>query len=511
MSKKLKLFCRYKIWLPIVVLLLGCGNRNNIKQKQDSFPYGVASGDPRPTEVVIWTKTIADNAEKNIYWQISRDSLFKNIDNEGFETANATSDFTIKAKVERLVPSTSYYYRFSIDESYSMNGRTKTLPDEGAMPDTFNIALVNCNNFQDGYFNAFNALSKMDDVDLVIHLGDYIYEYEAGRYADTTLVDRAHLPVNEIVSLDDYRTRYAQYRADTDLQKVHAKFPFLFIWDDHEFANDAYATGAKNHDATEGSWQQRQRSAIQAYQEWLPITISPKENPPTQLQIGQLIDLLLLEERASARTKQMDPCELEDEDSIEHTLLGEKQRQTLVNAITTSTKPWTVIANQVAFTGYAKTDPLFSLNYQDWWLGYPNDRKQVLNAFKKAKNKPVILTGDHHRSFVMAVQDDELDPCNPKYVTKYDQEPLAWEVMVPSISSKNHDIYSDSIVSAYTEKLVNPLYNPHIKFADLNSHGFTIMRFTPKKVTAEFVFMETIKSRNSKVRATKKFELPFSE
>ncbi|CAM4235228.1 alkaline phosphatase D family protein [Zobellia roscoffensis] len=497
--------------LLIIVGIISNSSCSEDKQKSSNndFPYGVASGNPDSNGVLIWTKTLPKNVSQEILWQMSTDSLFSIIEKQGVESAKKQSDYTIKAQVDELHPGQTYYYRFTIGNNHSMVGRTKTLPAKNETPEKFKIALINCNNYQDGYFNAFNALSKRDDIDLVIHLGDYIYEYEAGRYADATLVDRQHKPSNEIVTLNDYRTRYAQYRSEKDFQKVHAKFPFLFIWDDHEFANDAYMTGAKNHNEGEGSWQQRQSNAIQAYMEWLPISYSPQKSPPTQLQIGQLIDLVLLEERASGRTKQIDPCELDKNPSVAHNILGKKQMETLVRAITTSTKPWTVIANQVAFTGYAKTDSLFSLKYQDWWLGYPDDRKQIIGALKKASSKPIILTGDHHRSFVMAVHDDSLNACNPKYVSGYKEKPLAWEIMVPSISSKNHDVYPNSVVSAYSKKLLNQRHNPHIKFADLNQHGFTVMHFTSDKVSAEYVFMKTVKKRDSTIKTVKKIELNF--
>lgn len=495
--------------LLIILFQIGCGNKNS-SEKIETFPFGVASGAPEPNSVLIWTKTTSNYSNKKVHWQVSKDSLFNNVIKEGYQTSNAENDFTIKTKVDGLEPSTFYYYRFFIDKKASSTlGRTKTLPGEEEDIKSFNIALVNCNNFQDGYFNAFEALSRRNDIDLVIHLGDYIYEYQAGRYADTTLLDRKHKPAHEIVSLNDYRTRYAQYRSEKEFQKVHAKFPFLFIWDDHEFANDAYVKGAKNHNNNEGVWQDRQANAIKAYMEWMPIYKSPEKNPPHQIQIGKLIDLLMLEERVSARTKQINPCELDTTQVINHTLLGKKQINTLVNVIENSSKKWTVIANQVPFTGYSKVDSLFSLKYQDWWLGYPKDRNQVIEAFKKAKNKPIILTGDHHRSFIMALHQDKLNPCKPKYITGYKEKPLAWEVMVPSVTSKNHDAYPDSIVNKYVNKLVNSKYNPHIKFADLNSHGFTIMHFYQDRAQAEYVFMETVKEKNKAIKHVTTFELEY--
>ena len=498
-------------WLLFILIssiFLGCNKKMDGYKKQ--FQYGVASGEPESSSIIIWTKVDVAFLDKKVMWEISKDSLFSSIIDEGVFVVNLDSDGTIKLKVDNLEPSTTYYYRFNNQGVSSIIGRSKTLPSELDMPEEFKIAFVDCNNYQDGYFNAFEALSNMDDIDLVVHLGDYIYEYEAGRYADTLLVDRSHLPTNETITLEDYRIRYAQYRSDPSLQKVHAKFPFLFIWDDHEFANDTYKEGAKNHNIDEGSWNKRKEAAEKAYMEWMPIKKSPGKTPPRQLSVGQLMELVLLEERTSARTKQIVPCELNMPMPEGHTLLGEEQLKKLSNTIVENTKPWTVIANQVPFTGYKKVDSRFNLKYKDWWLGYPEDRKKVINALKEAKNKPIILTGDHHRSMVIGVFDDYIDPCNPTYTTDYSKEkPLAWEILIPSITSKNHDVYQESIVKEYTNKVLDKENNPHTRFADLNSHGFVIMHFTPEKAIAKYIFMNTIKKIDSSVGKKLDFELQY--
>jgi alkaline phosphatase D len=164
----------------------------------------------------------------------------------------------------------------------------------------------------------------------------------------------------------------------------------------------------------------------------------------------------------------------------------------------------------VPFTGYNKVDSLFNFSYQDWWLGYPDDRKEVVNALKEAKNKPIILTGDHHRSMVMGLFNDDLGPCEPFYTTGYREEkPLAWEILVPSITSQNHDVYQEDIVKDYTKKILDEDNNPHIRFADLSSHGFVIMHFTPKEVSAEYIFMNTIKRVDSTVSKKHVFKLNY--
>ena len=208
------------------------------------FYFGVASGDPHQTNVIIWTKVWVENQQPvKVKWQVASDTSIQNIVAQGEGEAMLSSAYTVKILVENLKPSTTYFYRFESDGFYSPIGRTKTAPVNA---ESIKFAVVSCNNYQNGYYNVFRLIANRNDIDAVIHLGDYIYE-SGIRTKKGKFNVRSHIPPREILSLQDYRTRFAQYRLDEDLQEVHRLHPFITEWDDHEFANDAYKDGSKNH------------------------------------------------------------------------------------------------------------------------------------------------------------------------------------------------------------------------------------------------------------------------
>lgn len=275
-----------------------------------SFPQGVASGDPLADRVILWTRAVPSDRTSAVSgrWEIAHDSSFTAVVSAGDFSTGAARDFTVKVDATGLRPGTRYYYRFSAGGAVSPTGQTGTLPDGDTAKAT--LAVVSCSNFPQGYFNAYKALAQRS-VDIVLHLGDYLYEYGAGTYANAEAVagGRQVEPPHEIITLDDYRRRYRQYRSDTDLQAVHQRHPFICVWDDHEITNDSYKDGAENHDpTTEGDYHARKRAAIQAYHEWMPI----RENAATHMgqiyrrfDIGTLASLLMLETRLTGRDKQL--------------------------------------------------------------------------------------------------------------------------------------------------------------------------------------------------------------
>ena len=211
------------------------------------FYHGIASGDPLKDQVIIWTRVSSSSAKAiEVKWAIGTDEKMANITTSGQTTTDESKDYTVKINVTGLRPNTTYYYQFEALGKKSMIGRTKTTAVDNT--DKVQLAIVSCSNYEAGYFNGFARLAERADLDAVVHLGDYIYEYGPGTYGDTTLgKNRQHLPAKEIITLSDYRTRYAQYRLDPDFQKVHQQHPFITIWDDHEFANNLYQSGAENH------------------------------------------------------------------------------------------------------------------------------------------------------------------------------------------------------------------------------------------------------------------------
>jgi alkaline phosphatase D len=242
-----------------------------------AFPHGVASGDPLTDRVVVWTRVTIPNPGEfvTVEWDMASDPGFNRIVQRGITSTSAAYDYTVKVDVGRLQAGTTYYYRFILrGVGTSPIGRTKTLP-LGSVS-RLRFAVASCSNYPAGLFNAYRLIAGRADLDFVIHLGDYIYEYGEGTFGSGQTLGRIPSPNREIVTLGDYRMRYAQYRSDLDLQEVHRQHPFIVVWDDHESANDAWRDGAQNHQPdTEGEWAVRKAVATQAWHEWMPV----RENP----------------------------------------------------------------------------------------------------------------------------------------------------------------------------------------------------------------------------------------
>lgn len=267
------------------------------------FYHGVASGDPTATNVIIWTRvTPTKDATIPVIWKVALDPQMQQLVTSGTFVTNDARDYTVKVDVTGLQPGKTYYYTFTALGVTSPVGRTKTVPTQNV--DQLRFAVVSCSNYQNGYFNVYDRLAARNDIDAVIHLGDYIYEYEQGGFGYSDAVGRGHEPQHEIVTLDDYRVRHSFYKLDAALRKVHQQHPFIVLWDDHEFANDAYVSGAENHQpATEGDWYKRKNNAWKAYFEWMPIrdnAIRPNQIY-RKIQYGNLVDLLLLDTRIEGR------------------------------------------------------------------------------------------------------------------------------------------------------------------------------------------------------------------
>ncbi|RZS90743.1 alkaline phosphatase D family protein [Aquimarina brevivitae] len=273
------------------------------------FYHGVASGDPLQDAVIIWTRVTTNSLSVQGFWKVSTTPDMNSVVSQGQFTTNQSKDYTVKVDVTGLQPFTTYYYQFEAEGKNSIIGRTRTAPAKTAMVDNLRFAIVSCSNYQGGYFNAYNQITKRSDIDAVIHLGDYIYEYETGGYGDNSLTDRGHVPNNETITLDDYRVRHSYYKLDPMLRNVHRQHPFITIWDDHEFANDANQFGAENHQpATEGDWQTRKNNAYKAYFEWMPIRANSIEEYRLYRKIsyGNLVDLIMLDTRIEGRDTQVD-------------------------------------------------------------------------------------------------------------------------------------------------------------------------------------------------------------
>lgn len=275
------------------------------------FNHGVASGDPLQDRVVIWTRVTPENAGPvPVRWIVARDRELTDVVKTGVVETNEARDYTVKVDVEDLRPGAPYFYGFRAGEAVSPIGKTRTLPAGGVAQLKFGV--VSCASFSHGFFNAYEAMAQHDDIDVVLHLGDYIYEYGLSGYGSDTAISLGRVPSPEVelTRLEDYRLRHAQYKTESELQAAHAACPWIVVWDDHETANDSWSGGAENHQPNEGAWSARKAAALRAYYEWMPI----REPEPGRafeainrsFQFGDLATLIMLETRLLARTKQLD-------------------------------------------------------------------------------------------------------------------------------------------------------------------------------------------------------------
>lgn len=276
-----------------------------------NFNHGVASGDPLQNRVILWTRVSALDPEYtgiiDVVWQVSLDIDFSEIIKSGVFTTDSDRDFTVKEDVTGLKPGQHYFYRFSVGDVMSPVGETRTLKKDGKDP--VRLAVVSCSNYAFGYFNGYRAITDIGDFDAVLHLGDYIYEYGQDHYPykKDAHKDRRLDPPHEIITLSDYRRRYALYKTDNNLQELHRKFPFICAWDDHEFANNAYATGSIFNDKEgAGEWAPRRRAAQKAFMEWLPVRVSDDLPTVRSFDFGKLATLAMLDTRIVGRERPLD-------------------------------------------------------------------------------------------------------------------------------------------------------------------------------------------------------------
>ncbi len=344
--------------------LMGCGSDDD-DAVSAQFLQGVASGDPATDAVILWTRVTPDiDAEVTVSWEVATDSKFTQLVTNGQMTTTKDRDYTVKVDAVGLEAGQQYFYRFKAGDTVSGIGQTRTLP-EGSVA-SVKLAVMSCANFPAGYFNVYEMAAQQDDLDAVVHLGDYLYEYARGEYASEHAVElgREVLPAGELFLLEDYRTRYSQYRSDASLQKLHAKVPFITVWDDHEVANDTWKDGAENHNDGEGDFDLRKQAALQAYFEWLPIRPWSEGNHEEiyrSFNFGNLVDLHMLDTRVLARDKQLEYSQyidattgafnsatfLTDVTDTNRTLLGQTQLLWLQQTLLQSTAKWQVLGQQV--------------------------------------------------------------------------------------------------------------------------------------------------------------------
>lgn len=476
------------------------------EEKESIFPFGLASGDPTPNSILLWTKVLLENQSESVEvkWQIATDTLLKNVVANGTQTAKLESAFTVQINVDGLQPSTTYFYRFHTASDTSAIGRTKTASQDG---EAIRFAVASCSNYQYGYFTAYAHMAKQNDLDAVLFLGDYIYEY--GPRADG---DRTHIPAREIVSLEDYRSRYAQYRLDSNLQEVHRLHPFITIWDDHEIANNSYAGGAGNHQDEEGDWEVRKANALQAFYEWIPVRRKSAESGLFRsLSYGNMAELFMIDGRVEGRSEPVadfnDPLRYD----TARTMLGAAQRNWLLQCISNSKAKWRVLVNDVMFApmdlGKFAGGRRFNM---DAWDGYEGDRNRIFNVLENdTLRNLIVVTGDIHTAWAIELT---RDPSNRNsYDRKTGKGVWGAEFVVPSISSPNLDEAFNGAVADLSVPYIKGLKrNKHLRYLNSKDHGYFILELTEAEAKATWIYVKNLKKPELKIKRKQAFAFPYN-
>ena len=394
-----------------------------IRFDRNPFALGVASGDPEPNGVVLWTRLAPEPLEGGgmpslpvqTRWQVATDESFKHVVQSGTCVALPQLGHSVHVEVDGLEPHRWYFYRFLLNDAVSPVGRTRTAPAADKMPDRLRFAFTSCQHYESGYFNGYPHMQK-EDLDLVVHLGDYIYEY-----AGIGNRPRKHIG-GEITTLDEYRTRYSQYRLDTMLQETHRLFPWLVTWDDHEFDNN-YANLVSEEDGiSPEAFLARRRNAYQAYYEFMPLRRRSFPRGPhmtlyRDCQYGRLANFHVLDTR-QYRTDQPNgdhqkPMTGKVFDS-RATMLGKRQENWLMSSLLKSPSNWNVLAQQVMMAPLNRGQGEEALYSMDQWPGYEVSRRRLLRFFHERDiPNPVVLTGDIHLNWVNDLQLDFQNPNSP--------------------------------------------------------------------------------------------------
>ena len=516
------------------------------------FLHGVGSFDPISNAVMIWTRftPTADEIGQSIplTWQMATDRDFSNVVKTGVIIATRANDFTVVQDVTGLEANGTYYYRF-IQEAFSatsMVGETITLPEPGAAVDRLRLAVCSCSNYPTGLFNVYDAMAN-SDADLVLHLGDYIYEYEVGGFGtneNTVPLNREHDPANEILSLEDYRLRYRQYRTDEGLQLLHQKKPFVVVWDDHEITNDAYNEGAENHDPSEGDYQARLDRAIRVHSEYLPVRTDTLGIIYRNFEYGNLVNLVMLDTRIVGRDRQLSFTDFFNPDGSfdfagfaggltdsSRNLMGETQLAWTAGAVGGSNARWQVLGQQVLMGTMTVPAELLILIGQvaggdtspetlgalqnaivelstlkarqlagdptlteteiarlaaqvpynlDAWDGYAVERER-LYALLAGKNT-VVLAGDTHNAWHNILWD-----ANGNKVGE--------EFACPSVTSPGFEgIFGNDPATIQGIEQAFTLLIDGLQYFDASQRGYLMAEFTQSSASASYRFVDTIAS-----------------
>jgi alkaline phosphatase D len=499
------------------------------------FVHGVASGDPLPDAVVLWTR-VTPSAEAapgsgvgpdvTVSWEVALDAGFGTVVRQGTALASAARDHTVHVDVTGLQPATPYWYRFRALDATSRVGRTRTAPP-AASTAPVRFGVVSCANYDWGWFVPYRFLAARTDLHAILHLGDYVYEYAPGGVvAGYPKNPRNAEPLHECLTLEDYRVRHGCYKLEQSLQDLHAAHPMIAVWDDHEIANDTWQGGAENHDpATEGDWATRASAGRRAFLEWLPIRHTDPDDwlrINRRLAFGRQVDLWMLDER---RFRTRPPKSLllgygalgaasADPDA---SMIGAEQEHWLVSGLAASTARWKVLGNQVPFfpqvigaqvpgqitellgpkLAAAFEAPLLQLYVEDW-NGFLAQRQRIVDGLAGIDDV-VILTGDVHQSYASEI------PARPdRYLL--DRRSVAVEYVTPGVASPSLQTMVNQVapgVGNLLDAVLNAnaaLANPWIKYAEGFRTGCMIVDFASDRVQTDWFLVDKGTDPNSGIR-----------
>jgi alkaline phosphatase D len=454
--------------------------------KMGPFYHGVASGDPLSDRVILWTRvTPTVVGSISVTWQIATDTLFSHVINSGTTTADSSRDYTVKVDATGLSQNTWYYYRFKAMNVYSITGRTRTIPTGNT--DSLRYAVFSCSDFQGGFFNVYNDISRRNDLDLLIHLGDWYYEYKGGGWDYNGDTGRMHPILNDALTLGDYRLQESMYKLDNDVALMLEQYPIIQLWDDHEVCDNAWSTNGLNHDyLTQGAYIARKNAAKKAFMEWNPIRPMAAGNDSTiyrNFKWGNLLNLIMVDSRLQGRDSALgsmisytDPYM----NTNSRSMLGTTQLAWLKTQLSDVSTQWKIVGNQVMVA------PLYvfgSVANGDQWDGYPAERKRIFDHISSNNIKDVVfLSGDLHTSWAGDVP-DEIDST---YVSSTGAGSIGTEFIGSSVTAASS--YSSGAGAIMLE-------NPWFKYVEFTLHGYLVFDVNKTRAQGDYVHVNTILSK----------------
>ncbi len=453
----------------------------------DLFQHGVASGDPLTDAVIIWTRVTSETSEPvEVWWEMALDEEFMERTAQGTLMTDASRDYTAKVDVPGLLWGRNYYFRFAARGRWSPVGRTRLAP-KGNATARLRFGVCSCADYSLGYFHGYGHMAVRADLDAIVHLGDYYYEYGDDPNSGQQL--RSLEPPHETVTLDDYRTRLSQYRRDPHLQELHRQMPFIVVWDDHETANNAWIGGAENHTAPdpncsqpcdpdgEGEWSKRVAAARQAFFEWIPIRDNPGQKLYRTLKYGDLADIIMLDTRIEGREEQLGSLGFRpDEPQLPDQLLGSEQEGWLFDQLRNSRARWKVLGSQVVLSLW-KIGPYLYGN-DDQWQGYKARNRLVSFLRDNEISNVVVVTGDVHSSWAMDVTIDD-----GSYTETSRDAAVAVELVVPGISAATG--ISEAIAGIFGAEA-------HVRDYEVERRGYLILDLQPDKAQADWFLLDGV-------------------